>query len=247
MTTRRQFLISTSLGLAATGCASLTGRERYAPTEGLFHQQEMKVDGQKRRYAVYVSPDYTPDKKWPLIVFLHGASRRGSDGWDQTHQGLGPAMRERPDRFPCIAVMPQCPKGKYWPDVSHHIDTAVAQTLTRYPIDPSRVYLTGLSMGGFGTLYYGAERPDRYAAMIAIAGGARGWVVDPLVDMPLWLFHNRGDRIVPVSRSREMAAAFKRAGAQAKYTEYSDPGHDAWTRAYNDPKVIDWLLSQSRA
>ena len=247
MNTRRQFLLASTLGLAASGCASLTGRERYAPAEGLFHQQEMKVDGKKRRYAVYVTPDYTPEKKWPLVVFLHGASRRGSDGWDQTHQGLGPAMRRNPEMFPCIAVMPQCPKGKRWPDIAEHIDLAVAQTISRYPIDPNRVYLTGLSMGGFGTLYYGASRPERYAAMIAIAGGARGWVVEPLAETPLWLFHNKGDNIVPVSRAREMANAFKSVGAPAQYTEYGDRGHDAWTKTYNNPEVVQWLFDQRRA
>lgn len=247
MQTRRAFLIAAGTALAASGCATITGRERAVPAQGLFHQPVMDVGGKKRKYAVYVTPEYTPDRKWPLVVFLHGASRRGNDGWDQTYQGLGPAMRAHPERFPCIAVMPQCPKGKRWPDTADHIDAAVAQTMSRFPIDPNRVYLTGLSMGGFGTLYYGAKRPERYAAMIAIAGGARGWVVDSLTQTPLWLFHNKGDNVVPVTRSREMVAAFKRAGAPVRYTEYGDRGHDAWTRAYNDPEVSQWLFHQQKA
>jgi predicted peptidase len=220
---------------------------RVAPQTGdPFVYKTMTVDGTDRTYALYVPPDYTPHEKWPLVVFLHGATRRGSDGVIQTDQGLGPAIIANPERFPCIVVMPQCPKGKYWPDVSDHIDTALAQTLRDYRIDGTRIYLTGLSLGGFGTFYYGADRSDTFAAMIPIAGGGMDRCVEGLKDTPMWVFHNKGDRTVSVSRSRSMVGSLKAAGSEVMYTEFPDKGHDAWTKAYNDPKVIDWLFSQHK-
>lgn len=220
---------------------------RVAPQTGdPFQYTTMKVDGTERTYAVYVPPDYTPHEKWPLVVFLHGAARRGSDGYGQTDQGLGPAIRSNPEMFPCIVVMPQCPEGKYWPDVAEHIDTAIAQTLRDYRIDGNRIYLTGLSLGGFGTFYYGADRAHTFAAMMPIAGGGMDRCVPPLVDIPMWVFHNTGDRTVPVARSREMVNALKAAGSEVRYTEFPDKGHDAWTKAYTNPDVIEWLLTQQK-
>jgi len=232
--------------VAVSGCSTVPGRARIAPQGDPFVSKAMKVDGEERRYAIYVPENYDPHRKWPVIVFLHGASRRGDDGVDQTRQGLGPAIMQHPERFPCIVVMPQCPRGKKWPEVSHHIETALAHTTNEFNVDSDRVYLTGLSMGGFGTFYYGSDYAHRYAAMVAIAGGARERVVDPLSTTPVWIFHNQGDTIVPVSRSRAMAQALERVGAPVQYTEYPVRGHDAWTRTYNDPEVIQWLLSQRR-
>jgi predicted peptidase len=194
-----------------------------------------------------VPPDYNPRQSWPLIVFLHGASRRGADGEDMVGQGLGPAIAANPERFPCIVVMPQCPKGQRWDTASNFIDTALDITMREFSVDQSRVYLTGCSMGGFGIFYYGSQRTALYAAMMPIAGGGRPEHSGALADVPVWVFHNAGDRIVPVKRSRTMVEALERVNGNVRYTEYPDPGHDAWTKTYNNPEIIDWLLSQRKS
>jgi predicted peptidase len=235
------------LAVCLGGCVSLNPFQgRSAETDGAtgFVAKTMNVNGRDRRYVVYVPEGYKPSKEWPLIVFLHGASRRGNDNTRQTSQGLGPAILANPKRFPCLVLMPQCPEGMRWDQAADHIDTALDKTLREYNVDQQRVYLTGLSMGGFGTFYYGFENTERFAAFLPIAGGGR---VDhaPLLAMrPLWVFHNQGDEVVSVERSRAMVDAINAAHGHVTYTEFPDDGHDAWTKAYNDEDVIKWLLKQ---
>jgi len=238
--------------MAVGGCALLDGgrhnlpvAHRYVEPTG-FVTKTARIDGHRRKYVLYIPANYDPRKKWPLIVFLHGASRRGSDGVEQTDQGMGPAIKAHPGRFPCLVLMPQCPRGKRWDTASEYIDIPLDRTLHEYPVDLNRVYLTGCSMGGFGTFYYGSERTNLYAAMMPISGGGRVDQGPELAHVPMWIFHNRGDRVVPVSRSRTMVKAIEHAHGDVRYTEFPVKGHDAWTRAYNDPHVIQWLLHQHK-
>ncbi|MBN2312106.1 MAG: dienelactone hydrolase family protein [Candidatus Hydrogenedentes bacterium] len=234
----------------------MTAKRPAAPVTG-FIDKVMTVDGQERAYVVFVPRGYDGRKSWPLIVFLHGAGERGSDGYKQSEVGLGRAVRMAPDRFPCLVLMPQCPEegwwckdGSGWADEfqpgTAHIDRALADTLAEYNVDPARVYLTGLSMGGFGTWIYGAQHADTFAALMPICGGGNTADGATLAKLPIWVFHGANDSVVPVERSREMVEAVKAAGGDVQYSELPNTDHNSWDQAYGNGDAIAWLLSQHR-
>jgi predicted peptidase len=206
----------------------------------------MDVNGAKRAYVVYVPRDYTPHKAWPLIMFLHGMGERGSDGLQQTQVSIATAIRWHADRFPCLVVMPQCPGDVHWDKAADDIDTALANTRSEYNVDPDRIYLTGLSMGGFATWSYGAHRLDVYAALMPICGGGDPNDAPRLAKAPIWAFHGADDKTVPPQRSREMVEAVKKAGGKINYTEYPGVPHNSWDKTYDDPEAIKWLLCQRK-
>ncbi len=199
-------------------------------------------------YVVYVPRDYTPSKKWPVILFLHGAGERGNDGLRQTQVGIGSAIRSYPERFPCIVVMPQCPADRWWR--GEELEAAyqcLQQTMKEFSCDPKRVYLTGLSMGGFGSWELAAKYPDAFAAVIPICGRGNPADAEKLKGVPIWVFHGDADNLVPPAFSREMVEALKKAGSTVvKYTELPGIGHNSWDPAYNSAEVIKWLLEQKR-
>jgi predicted peptidase len=214
-------------------------------------------------YQVYVPPDYTPKKKRPVILFLHGAGERGEDGELQTQVGIGPAIRRGTTHFPCIVVFPQCWRGAVW--AGEMEKQALEQTIKEFNGDRQRVYLTGLSMGGYGTWYFASRYPDKFAAIAPICGG----VVPParfpfppeaaaqiptekpyetiarkIGKTPVWIFHGDADQSIPVSESRQMHEALQALGGTVKYTEYPGVGHNSWDKAYGETEVVSWLLSQ---
>ncbi len=211
-----------------------------------FLNKTMTVRGETRRYVVYVPHEYTPAKAWPLIVFLHGRGERGDDGLKQTDIGIGRALRRTPELLPAIVVMPQCPKTVYWDEALEDIEVAYQQTVAEYATDPSRHYLTGLSMGGFAAWLVGVEHPDRFAGMLVICGGGEPETVNVLKNVPTWVFHGDEDTTVPPERSREMVDALKRAKGKVWYTEYKGVGHFSWEPVFDDPKVLKWLLKQRK-
>ena len=227
-----------------SGCAT-TGLLQHATPTG-FVSKVMTVGGKEMVYSVYVPRDYTEAKEWPLVIFLHGAGERGSDGLIQTDVGLGHAIRTNPDRFPCIVVMPQCPKESSWPQRHDIIDEALARGLADYHIDKHRVYLTGLSMGGYGTWSYGAEHADVFAALLPICGGGKTSDAAALAKVPIRVFHGGSDSVVKVENSRTMVEAVKAAGGVIDYTEYPGVDHNSWDQTYGDPEVIKWLLAQKK-
>lgn len=211
-----------------------------------FINKEVKVGDVTRNYSLYVPRGYTTNKEWPLIVFLHGIGERGDDGLLQTEVGIGRAIRRHADRFPCLVAMPQCPDKVFWDKVEDHIDGILAQVRGEYRIDPARIYLTGLSLGGFATWIYGSKRTDTYAALMPICGGGNPEDAAALAKVPIWAFHGDADEAVPVRRSREMVQAVKEAGGNIKYTEYPGVGHNSWDSAYDDEEAINWLLEQRK-
>lgn len=211
-----------------------------------FVNKTVTVGGATRRYVVYVPHDYSADKAWPLVLFLHGAGERGDDGLLQTEVGLGRAIRMNPDRFPCLVVMPQCPKDVWWHEVPEHMDAVLADALKDYHVDRARVYLTGLSMGGFGTWIYGAAHTDVFAALVPICGGGHPGDAAKLATLPIWAFHGAEDDVVPAAKSREMVEAVRQAHGTVQYTELPKISHNAWDSAYGDPRVFAWLLEQHR-
>ena len=254
MLVRNMTLILSMLAFLGQGC---TGMKSDGLATG-FIRKTMDLDGETRGYVVYVPDGYTPGREWPLIVFLHGAGERGDEGWSQTAVGIGKPMRWHPERFPCVVLMPQCPKNSGWArrparegraarqGSGEHIDLALKKTLAQYNIDRDRITLTGLSMGGYGTWSYGAQHTDTFAALMPICGGGRVEDADRLSKIPIWAFHGDADRVVPVERSRVMVEAVKQAGGEIKYTEYPGVGHNSWEQSYDDPESIAWLLEQKR-
>lgn len=216
-------------------------------------------------YQVYVPENWCADSKWPVILFLHGAGERGSDGEEQAKIGVGSAIRRDPSRFPAVVVMPQCQRGVMWNDplIEKMVWTALEKSIEEFNGDRERLYLTGLSMGGYATFYFGAKYPGKFAAMVAVCGG----VVPPrelrtddpagfrtryleaaakIGKTPIWLFHGTEDNKVPVSESRRMSEALEQVGGDVRYTEYEGVGHNSWDRAYSEAELLPWILEKRR-
>lgn len=223
------------------------------------------------KYQVFVPEDWTPHRKWPVILALHGAGERGSDGLLQTAVGIGPAIRANRSVIEAIVVMPQCPRDHWW-TLSPMDDlamAALAEATKEFHGDTHRIYLTGLSMGGFGAWHLAQKYPGRFAALVVICGGIRAPAaalsaypdlakVTPsdspktyldaaqrVGKVPVWIFHGADDEIVPVTESQRMSEAMKQIGAEVHYTEYPGTGHACWNKAYNEPKLFPWLFSKS--
>ncbi len=193
-----------------------------------------------------------PDRRWPLILFLHGAGERGSDVWLVAKHGPPKIVREQPD-FPFIVVSPQCPAGRVWD--TDELLALLDEILATQPVDPSRVYLTGLSMGGYGTWSLGLAHPERFAAIVPICGGGdplRVLLPDPqkqeaLRSLAVWAFHGARDPVVRLSESERMVEALRRAGVRdVELTVYPEAEHDSWTETYANPKLYEWLLRHRR-
>ena len=198
----------------------------------------------KLDYLLSLPADYDKSKKlWPLVLFLHGSGESGSDLAKVKVHGP-PKLVESNGPFPFILVSPQSP-GRGWnPDVLNALlDTLIKQ----YRVDKDRVYLTGLSMGGYGTWMLAAAHPEKFAAIAPICGGGSPADAKALAKLPIWVFHGAKDNTVPLRRSEEMVEALKAAGGNPKFTVYPDAGHDSWTATYNDPEFYSWLLAQKRS
>ena len=229
-----------------------------------FFDRSVVDGGVRYPYQVYVPPGYDAAKRWPVVLFLHGAGERGNDGLLQTTVGIGPAIRRNPERFPAIVVMPQAPLDSFWggPPGDAAL-VALDRTCEELAVDHDRVYLTGLSMGGHGSWILGYHHPQRFAAMVVICGfvGDRPnrpsivpsgpgtpyeRVAERLRDMPIWIVHGDVDAAVPVDESRKIAAALRARGAPVHYTELPGTNHDSWTAAYGSESIVRWLFEQRR-
>jgi len=200
-----------------------------------------------------------------LLLFLHGAGERGSDNRSQLkNDALAFVEASAQARHPTIVVYPQCPEDMQWVESSwekptYSVDAtpaskpmvAVLSLLDHlrkeYSVDAQRILVTGLSMGGFGTWDLVLRHPTLFAAALPLCGGGDPTKAESIRDLPLWAFHGDQDPAVPVRASRLMIQALRKAGGNPRYTEIAGAGHDAWTRAYRDFEVVDWLLSQRRA
>lgn len=196
------------------------------------------------KYVLFVPHDYQADKAYPLILFLHGAGETGTDGLKQSVVGLGPALKKREKTFPFLAVFPQSQK-RTWKADSADAQRALAilaEVEKNYKVDGQRIYLTGLSMGGYGTWSLAAAHPERWAAIAPICGGGDPKQAAKIKNIPCWCFHGDADKAVPVARSRDMVQALKDAGASPRYDEYPGVGHNSWDRAYGNEELYTWLL-----
>jgi predicted peptidase len=248
----------------------LLGAPGAVAAESGFLNRVVAVAGTEYRYQVYVPVQGASSEHLPVILALHGGGEYGRDGVLQTTVGLAPAIRRHPERFQALVVFPQVPADGT--PGFHGLGGRIAlaaldKTMAEYAADKSRVYLTGLSMGGNGAWSLAFQDPDRFAAALIVCGfvgeftgrqsGIRYPPVVPVADpyremagrlrrLPIWIFHGDADPVVSVEESRRMAAALKAAGAEVQYTELAGVGHDAWTLAYERADVMAWLFRQKR-
>jgi predicted peptidase len=200
------------------------------------------------RYLLWLPEGGDAAEPWPLILVLHGRGERGDDLSLLTRYGL-PERLARGFALPTIVAAPQCPAGSDW---TMHDDALIAlldELAATHPVDPRRVYLTGLSMGGRETWRLAAAYPERFAALVPICARRPDGVrnaedAQALCGLPAWVFHGARDTVVPVEESDEMVAALRACGADVRYTVYPEAGHDSWTSAYAEPELYRWLFEQ---
>jgi acetyl esterase/lipase len=227
-----------------------------------FLNRRVDLHGVSYRFQVYLPEEWRRDdrRQWPILLFLHGRGERGAEGLWQTQIGLPQAVRDHPERWPFVIVMPQCPLGSYWtdPDMLALAMTALDRESEEFRGDPQRTYLTGLSMGGYGAWELARLHPRRWAA-VAIAAGGPFWSYAPerwqqsatlpaeyahaLGRTPVWLFQGSDDPVVAPRQSELMFEALKAAGGRARLWIYQGLKHDCWTRAYDEPELPRWLLA----
>lgn len=198
-------------------------------------------------YLLSVPAAHDPDGEGvPVVLFLHGAGERGDD-LDRVKAWGPPRMVDAGHDFGAIVVSPQCPAGSWWTDHLETLELLLDHIAATYNVDADRIYVTGLSMGGYGTFALGARNPGRYAALVPICGGGLYFDALRLSGMPMWVFHGDADNVVPVEESRRMVeAANSRNGERARLTEYEGVGHNSWGRAYADEAMWAWMFEQRR-
>lgn len=221
------------------------------------------ADGKILSYRIHIPRNQNPAKKLPLILLFHGAGERGDDNLRQLRHG-GEAMMAYVNKTttPVIILAPQCPNGKQWVDTpwgadSHTMPAKPSETMqlvidllaevrAKFPVDETRIYVTGLSMGGFGTWDILQRMPETFAAAMPVCGGGDSAMAVKIKDIPIRVFHGGIDTVVKTKRSQDMVAALKAAGSKVEYTEYEGIAHDSWTKTYADDKNLAWLLAQKK-
>jgi predicted peptidase len=221
--------------IAAQAAADEAGRQKPAALD-----RSVKIT---MKYLIYLPKDYDQKESWPLMLFLHGAGERG-DNLELVKKHGPPKLIEAGKQFPFIVVSPQCPENRWWEPVE--LSSLVDEIVEKCKVDKDRIYVTGLSMGGFGTWSLAAYQPNRFAAIVPICGGGEPFLTMLLTHVPAWVFHGAKDPVVPLARSEKMVEAMKKFGGNVKFTIYPEAGHDSWTEAYNDPQLYEWLLQQKR-
>lgn len=223
------------------------------------------INSDTLRYRIMLPEGYRANQKYPLVLFLHGAGERGSDNEAQLVHGsslfAAPHTREQ---FPAIVVFPQCPLGMSWynglrlPDLPSTLDSSgpskpmglvielIESLIATEAVDQDRVYVMGLSMGGFGTFDILSRRPELFAAGIPICGGGDTSLVASYAHIPLWIFHGALDDVVVPEFSRSMVEALRSKGATVKYTEFPNADHNSWDPAFAQEGLLEWLFEQRR-
>ena len=248
----QQIIGAILLLLLLTGCRVRTA----TPVPTGQHAFTFEEQGHRLNYLLFLPQDYGKErrKKWPLILFLHGMGERGDVLEDlERVKKYGPPMlvEGQPD-FPFIVVSPQCPADSYW-DLHHDaLETLLDEVATGYAVDTDRIYVTGLSMGGFGTWQLALRHPERFAAIVPIAGGYKFESslvpknICDLKDLPVWAFHGAQDTVVPPRQSEVMVRALEECGGSVRFTLYPDAEHDSWTETYDNPELYTWMLGHTR-
>jgi predicted peptidase len=218
------------------------------------HFQFKKTLSAEVNYLLFLPKGYDAksERRWPLILFLHGAGERGTDIWKVATHGP-PKIATNQTDFPFIVVSPQCPEGQTWSKDA--LLALLGEIVAKHAVDTNRVYLTGLSMGGYGTWDLGLSHPEKFAAIVPICGG--GQIISVLLSsrdkgaalrsLGVWAFHGAKDPVVPLEESQRMVDALKKIGVpDVKLTVYPEATHDSWTETYKSPELYEWLLTHER-
>lgn len=245
------------------------------PAQTGFLDRAITVHGETYRYQVYVPSDYTAQTQWPVIISLHGNGDQGSDGMYQTNAAFAVRIRDNRGPFPAIVVFPQGKVGTRWlyPEMQELVLAELDRTIAEFRIDTTRVYLTGYSMGATGSYRLASKWPDRFAALVTVAGrvepGAGYSAIETATDrrtnafvmapdpfaalatgirhIPIRIFHGDADSLVPVTQSRQLVSALRHAGADVRYTELPGVTHSGVPlKAYADSSLFRWLFAQHR-
>ncbi len=205
-------------------------------------QQEQKSMVQYTNYLLFV-PDVKPTNgQYPLLLFLHGSGERGND-LNLLKKHGPPSFLDDTTDFPFVVVSPQCPKNRNWD--TQNLLTLLDHIESTLPIDKNKIYVTGLSMGGFATWNLAQAAPERFAAIAPICGGGNLERLCIMRDVPTWVFHGAKDTAVPFEESDRLVKQLNEYGSEVKYTLYPDLGHDSWTETYQNQKLYSWLLSKT--
>ena len=201
-------------------------------------------------YAVHVPNNIPSDKPMPTILFLHGAGERGDTDVDFSKvyvTGLPKNLIHDAsfENFPFIVIIPQCPSHLYWPMLVLELNEILNILIHEYPIDTRRLYLTGLSMGGYGTWYLAYAFPHRFAAIAPICGSGIKSSANRLKHLPIWIFHGTDDPVIPYSESLFLFESIKNAHGNVKLTSYDHVGHDSWTQTYDNMELYRWFMQHS--
>ena len=196
-------------------------------------------------YVKYLPKDYDVSRKYPLVIFLHGAGERGDDLDVANRHGFMTHVRESGTEYPFLFVAPQCPQGKYWGCYTESLLAFIDFVCESLPVDRDRIYLTGLSMGGTGTWMLAMADPERFAAIAPICGSGIYWYGGALVNTPIMVYHGDCDDIVPLQDSIEMIRSVNKRGGNAQIKILYGVGHNAWDAAYQGDELYTWLLSNS--
>jgi predicted peptidase len=245
--------------LAILGTASLFAQERDSPAQLFLARSYHSPTGETMPYRLYVPPSYVASKRYPLVLWLHGAAGRGSDNLLQISAGnfLGTHFWTTPEnqaKFPAFVLAPQASDTKMWarphantPPVSIRLALEILDGVEKeYAIDLDHVYVAGQSMGGEGVWAALAARPGQFAAAIALSGYGEPWMLDRVRKTPVWAFQGADDDIVSVEHAREWIAALSNAGGAPKYSEYPGVGHQVWDKAFAEPDLLAWLAAERR-
>lgn len=243
------FVCGLALGafaLALGGCVSASRPGAGGPGQHAAHFQAVIAKPVASQYLLYLPQDYRPNgaKRYPLLIFLHGSGESGSDLEKVKAHGPPQFLANRAD-FPFIVASPQATSAAAGFDLDA-LNALLDELLRRLPVDPDRVYLTGLSMGGYASYYWAGERPERFAAVVPISGAGDPIDACRLKNVPIWSFHGALDDAVKLSDDQAFVDAVKACGGNIRFTVYPDVGHWAWDPAYADPQLYEWLLAHRR-
>lgn len=233
-------------------------------TDAHFVAGEVTVQGHRYPYQVFVPRDWSADRAWPVVLFLHGSGERGSDNEAQLKQGLPPWLEKHGADFPAVVVAPQAPDNTVWSgEVEKAAMAALEKSIGAYHGDRSRLYVTGLSMGGYGVWQVAADYPGMFAAAAPICGGILSlddmpelkvygvpagaepyaWVANRVKPTPVWIFHGSVDDQVPPQGARDLYKALSKAGDEVRYTEFPGVNHGSWVPTYDSPALWPWMFA----
>ncbi len=220
--------------------------------QGKIESRIVQVDSGEFNYQLYLPPQIQSEQNLPVIIFLHGIGQRGSGGIVPTEGTSGAVIRHYFAQVPAIVLLPQCRQGSYWSDpvMDEMVINALAQTIKEFGTDAKRIYLIGVSMGGYGVWHFASHYSGKFAALVSICGGSPiresdrfDSIAGKVGETPSWIFHGADDRVVPVSESRQIVKALKASGS-VKYNEYAGVGHSVWLNVLGEKDLLPWLLAQ---